>query len=118
MKRLRDTYHKIYSIENLQLADTNARRHKSGQPGILEFDKDPEPKLFQLSLMLKNKTYKTSAYKTFIVREPKERIVSMLPYWPDRIAHHAIMIHLEKMFTNVMGLYWHLRLIMILTNFL
>jgi hypothetical protein len=41
--------------------------------------------------MLKNKTYKTSAYKTFKIYEPKEREIFRLPYYPDRILHHAVM---------------------------
>jgi len=44
-----------------------------------------------LSEDLENGTYKTSNYKTFSIYEPKERLIFKLPYYPDRIAHHAIM---------------------------
>ena len=44
-----------------------------------------------LSLALEDGTYKTSPYKTFTIFEPKERLIFKLPYYPDRIAHHAIM---------------------------
>jgi RNA-directed DNA polymerase len=47
-----------------------------------------------------NKTYKTSAYSTFIIHEPKEREIFRLPYYPDRIVHHAVMIHLEQLFVS------------------
>jgi RNA-directed DNA polymerase len=51
--------------------------------------------------MLLNKTYKTSPYTTFKVFEPKEREVFRLPYFPDRITHHAIMNILEPIFVSV-----------------
>ena len=50
--------------------------------------------------MLKNKTYRTSAYTTFKIYEPKERIVFRLPYYPDRITHHAIMNVMEEIFVK------------------
>jgi len=50
--------------------------------------------------MLINKAFKTSAYKTFIIEEPKRREIFCLPYFPDRILHHAIMIPLEKIFVD------------------
>lgn len=99
MKRKGNFYDKIYSIENLILADKFARKKKQNQPSVREFDKEREAKIIQLHDMLKNKTYKTSEYKIFPVWEPKERWVYRLPYWPDRIAHWAAMIHLAPMFT-------------------
>ena len=30
-------------------------------------------------------TYKTSDYHTFVIYEPKERLIAALPYFPDRI---------------------------------
>lgn len=94
MKRIGNLYQKICSIENLQLADQLARRGKASQPGVIEHDKDRENNISKLHGQLVNKTYKTSAYKVFTIREPKERIISRLPFI-DRIVHHAIMIHLE-----------------------
>lgn len=87
-------------MENLLLADKRARKHKSNQPCIIEFDKDKLEKLQILSFQLKYKTYKTSPYINFPIYEPKERIISRLPYYPDRIVHHAVMVPLEKMFVN------------------
>lgn len=40
---------------------------------------------------MKNLTYHTSKYSTFKIYEPKERLIFRLPYYPDRITHHAIM---------------------------
>jgi len=100
MKRINNLYHKIISIENLHLADKKARKGKSHQYGIKIFDREKEKNIMQLHEMLKNKTYHTSAYKTFTVREPKERLIHCLPYFPDRITHHAVMNILEPVFVS------------------
>lgn len=98
MKRISNIYPLIYSIDNLNLADKKARKGKSEQYGIAVYDKNREENIQALHQMLKNKTYTTSAYTTFKVYEPKEREVFRLPYYPDRITHHAIMNLLEPIF--------------------
>ena len=94
-------YDKICSIQNLQLADMKARKGKSKQYGVKAHDKNREGNINILHSMLLNKTYKTSEYSTFKVYEPKEREVFRLPYFPDRITHHAIMNILEPIFVSV-----------------
>jgi hypothetical protein len=42
MKRISNLYEKIYSIENLQLADAIARKGKSKQPGVIEHERNRE----------------------------------------------------------------------------
>lgn len=100
MKRINNLYQKIYSIENLQMADSIARKGKLKQPGVISHDKKREANILQLHEMLKNKTYKTSEYTTFTIFEPKERLIFRLPYFPDRITHHAVMLQLEKIFVS------------------
>lgn len=50
---------------------------------------------------LEGYTNTTSKYDTFIIREPKERLIFKLPYYPDRIVHHAIMNILEPIWRSV-----------------
>ena len=50
---------------------------------------------------LLTKTYRTSPYDVFKVYEPKERLIYRLPYFPDRIVHHAIMNVLEPIWVSV-----------------
>lgn len=101
MKRIGNLYQKIISIENLREADKKARKGKGKQYGVKLFDKNPEGNFLLLNEMLINKTYKTSQYDTFTVREPKERLVFRLPYFPDRITHHAVMNVLEPIFNKL-----------------
>lgn len=88
------------SKENLFLAEKNARKGKKCQYGVKVFDKNKEANIETLHLMLKNQTYRTSAYTTFKIYEPKERIVYRLPYFPDRIAQHAAMNLLKPIFVS------------------
>lgn len=100
MKRIGNLYTKICSIENLRLADKNASKGKSWQPGVIHHRLNQESNILLIHESLINKTYKTSPYITFKVYEPKERIVYRLPYDPDRIVHHAIMNVLEPIFVS------------------
>ena len=101
MKRIGKLYDKVCSIDNLNAADLIARKGKKGQYGITLHDRNRENNIKLLRQMLLNKTYQTSPYTTFKVYEPKEREVSRLPYFPDRITHHAIMNVLEPIFLSV-----------------
>lgn len=100
MKRIGNLYEQICSIENLQLADQIARKGKAKQPGVIWHDKSREANLQKLHEMLRDKTYQTSEYTTFTVYEPKERLIFRLPYFPDRITHHAVMNILEPVFVS------------------
>jgi len=101
MKRTGNLYASICSVENLQLADSIARKGKLKQPGVVAHDKNREANIQALHQMLVRKTYTTSEYTTFTIREPKERLIFRLPYFPDRITHHAVMNILEPLFVSV-----------------
>lgn len=91
LKRKGNLYAEICSRENLELADKKAREGKSKQYGVKLFDRNREANFVKLQNMLLEKKYVTSLYKTFFIYEPKEREIFSLPYFPDRILHHAIM---------------------------
>lgn len=101
MKRIGNLYQKICSLENLKLADAKARKGKGWQYGVQKHDENREANILALQQMLLNKTYRTSEYTIFKVYEPKERDVYRLPYYPDRITHHAVMNVLEPIFVKV-----------------
>lgn len=100
MKRIGNIYHLICSRENLELADKKAREGKSDQYGVKLFDKNREANFVALQNMLINKTYSTSMYTTFWIHEPKKREIFRLPYFPDRILHHAVMNIIKKIFLS------------------
>lgn len=95
MKRIGNLYARIISLENLRLADERARRGKAGTYGVRLHDKNREANLLALHEALMTGTFRTSPYSVFTIHEPKERVIYRLPYYPDRIVHHAIMNVLE-----------------------
>lgn len=98
MKRINNIFEKIISIENLMIADEKAQKSKSKTHGVVLHNKNKETNILKLHDLLKCKNYCTSEYDIFKVFEPKERDVYRLPYFPDRITHHAIMNVLEPIF--------------------
>ena len=100
MKRIGDLYGKIISLDNLRLADEKARRGKRKSYGVRAHDRHREANLLKLHEALLTKTFRTSRYDLFTIYEPKERIIYRLPYYPDRIVHHAIMNILEPIWTR------------------
>lgn len=96
MKRLgKGLYERIISLENLRLAVVRSQEGKSGRKEIQAFNEHAEELILKLHDTLLTGTFKTSQYRHFKVTEPKERTISALPYYPDRIVHHAIMNVLE-----------------------
>lgn len=100
MKRIGNLYQKIISVENLRLADEKARRGKTRTYGVRVHDKNREANILALHEALLTKTFKTSPYDVFTIYEPKERLIFRLPYYPDRIVHHAIMNVLEPIWVK------------------
>lgn len=100
MKRIGDLYDRIISIENLEAADMIARKGKTKTYGVRVHMKSQENNLASLHRTLAAGTFQTSEYDTFKVYEPKERLVYRLPYFPDRIVHHAVMNVLEPIFVS------------------
>ena len=101
MKRIGNLYEKIISIDNLKIADEKARKGKVNSYGVKLHDKNRNNNIMQLHQTLKDKKYKTSEYDTFKIRVPKERVIYRLPYFPDRIVHHAIMNVMEPIWTSI-----------------
>lgn len=96
MKRYGNIYDKICSMENLELAYKNAKKGKGWYREVREIEENPQYYLELLQSMLKNHTYKTSEYSTFMKKDgKKEREIYKLPFFPDRIAQWAVLQIIE-----------------------
>lgn len=91
MKRHGNLFDKIVERVNLDLAYINARRNKSHQTQVQKVDENKDELLNKLQDSLINNTFTTSEYRTRTIYEPKERLISILPFYPDRIVQHAIV---------------------------
>lgn len=91
MKRKGNLYGQICSMENLERAATNAAKQKGQRVAVREFLADKEESLKRLRNALAEHSYKTSAYRSFTVFEPKRREIDALPFYPDQITDHAVV---------------------------
>lgn len=102
MKRIGNLFEKICEKGNIKLAEKVATKGKKSQKGVLAHKLDYENNLIKVESILKNKTYTTSEYKNFTIKEKgKIREISSLPFYPDRIIHHALMNILEPVFVSM-----------------
>jgi hypothetical protein len=96
MKRYGDLYKHICTMDNIILAHERARRGKKFYTEVKMVDSAPDYYLGQIRKMLVNKTFVNSEYTVLHKREgKKDREIWKLPYYPDRIVHHAIVNILE-----------------------
>lgn len=64
MKRYRNLYHKIYAMDNLELAYHDARKGKTWQKQIQRVDAHKEENLKKLQKMLMNHAFHIAEYRT------------------------------------------------------
>lgn len=103
LKRHGNLYEKVYDIENLRQAHANARKGKTHYVEVVMVDSNVDKYLYEIQDMLKNKTFRTSRYINKIINDTgKERKISKLPYYPDRIVQWAIMLHVEDILLKTM----------------
>ena len=101
MKRYGNLFSKIVDLDNIALAHKNAKRGKGHYGEVQEVEKAPEKYIQAIQDMLINKTFTTAKYKTKMIYEPKTRIIYKLPYFPDRIVHHAVMNIIQSIWDKV-----------------
>lgn len=82
-------YEKICDFKNLYRAHTVARRGKRHTHEVIEFEMNLADNLTGISDSLKNGTYTMSGYYSFMVHDPKDRIIHALHYC-DRVVQHCI----------------------------
>jgi len=103
MKRVGNLFEKIADYNNLKLAHQKARRKKTHYGEVKQVDRHEDYYLQKLQRMLLQKTFRNSAYKTYKKLERgKEREIFKLPYFPDRILHHAILQILEPIWKKIL----------------
>lgn len=91
MKRKGNLYGQITSWENLSKAATNAAKQKGQRRAVRSFLAERETKLKQLQAALESHAFRTSAYRSFTIYEPKCREIDSPPFCPDQIVDHAIV---------------------------
>lgn len=100
MQTYNNIFNKIYYYENLLRAYNEAKKGKAQLDYVIKFTKNLRENLLQLQKELLTQTYKPEKLTTFIIKDPKLRVISK-SIFRDRIAHHAIVQVLEPIFDPV-----------------
>jgi retron-type reverse transcriptase len=87
-------------MKNLRKAYKKARKGKGAKWYVKDFDNDLEKNLLQLQKDLFKQTYEPKPMKTFIIRDPKTRVISASAF-RDRVVHHALCNIIEPIFDKV-----------------
>lgn len=93
MKRHGHLFDQIADYENLYKAFQTARKAKryKNPHHIAWVENNFDTLAGQLITTMQNGEYKTSNYTRFMLTERgKEREIFRLPFWPDRVVHHAV----------------------------
>jgi len=101
MKRHGNLFQEIVEPSNIYLAYRHARKGKSWQDTIKRFESNLAENLKRIRHSLLDKAFTTSEYETFIIYEPKKRLIYKLPFYPDRIVQHALMNVVEPIWDNL-----------------
>jgi retron-type reverse transcriptase len=92
MRRYGNLYQRIIAPENIALAHQNAKKGKGHYAEVQMVEGNLDGYLGEVHERLRDKTFHTASYRKKIVFDSgKLREIYKLPYFPDRIVHHAIM---------------------------
>ena len=97
MKSYKNLYPQIASEGNLLKAYKKARKGKTTKYYVIEFRQNLIENLQTLRIELLLHSYKPKPLETFIVRDPKTRVISKSDF-RDRIIHHALCNVIESIF--------------------
>ncbi|MEA1957604.1 MAG: reverse transcriptase/maturase family protein [Euryarchaeota archaeon] len=100
MKRIGNLFSKITESDNIRLGFQLARKGKRWQDTIKIFEMRVEENIERIRMSLIDKTFTTSKYETFVIYEPKRRVIYKLPFDPDRIVQHALMNIIEPIWES------------------
>jgi retron-type reverse transcriptase len=94
-------WERIIDFENLYHAFRQASTGKRYRWESLKFKADLEENLIILQNELEWDKYKPEPYRQFIIKEPKQRLISA-PSFRDRVVHHALCQIIGPIFENRM----------------
>ena len=97
MKTYKHLYEELYSYENLEYAYQRARKGRTQKSYVLEFEKNIKKNLLELQRDLQFHSYRPKPLVSFLIKDPKVRIISK-SHFRDRIVHHGICRIIEPLF--------------------
>lgn len=92
MKRHGNLWQKLTSRENMSAALHNACLGKCSRAYVKKFMLNPDANLERIRQDLIHHRFHTGRYNEKEIFEPKRRLIYMLPFNPDRIVQHALLL--------------------------
>lgn len=103
MKRFNNLYNQLTDMDNLRLAYHNAKKGKRHYREVKMIERDPERYLQQLQSKLLADDFVNSDYEVFKrMTSTKLREIYKLPFYPDRVVHHAIVQVLQPIWMSLL----------------
>jgi len=96
-KRYYPLWNDVTAFSNLLCAFRQAARGKRDRPAVVAFTLDLEEELLRLQAELRDCSYRPGTYVSFLIHEPKRRLISAAPF-RDRVVHHALVNVIEPLF--------------------
>jgi RNA-directed DNA polymerase len=97
MKTYKNVYQELCSWENIYSAFMKAQKGKSKKQDVISFRENIIGNITTLQRELTEGTYKPRPLSTFVIRDPKTRVIRKSAF-RDRIVHHAICNIIEPIF--------------------
>ncbi len=94
MRRVGGLWPRVTALESLLAATRRAARGKRRQAHVARFLADAEPRLLGLRRALVADTWRPGPMSSFVIHDPKRRVISVAPF-SDRVVHHAVIDTLE-----------------------
>jgi len=101
VRRVGDLWPRVTSLPNLLTATRRAARGKRRQHHVARFLAEREPRLLALRRELLAETYRPGPMSSFVIEDPKRRLICVAPF-RDRVVHHAVIDVLEPVFDRRM----------------
>ena len=97
MKRVSGLWESLTSWDNLYEAAHRAAAGKRRRPDVAAYLLGLENEVARLRRTLLDGKYRPGPYRSFVIREPKERLISAAPF-RHRVVHHALTQVIEPVF--------------------
>jgi retron-type reverse transcriptase len=101
MKRQNNLFENIADYGNIRMAFLKAIKGKRSSAAAVLFCRDVDGNLEKIRRRLAAKNVEWGPYTSFVITDPKERIITAAPF-ENRIIHHSIMNILEPLFERQM----------------
>lgn len=101
VKKLKNLWEKITSQSNLEWAYKKAKKGKSKYNAVRYMESHKEECMKSIKELLESGSFHTGEYIEKTIKEPKERLIYVLPFFPDRIVQHALINILEPFFVKL-----------------